>query len=181
MQGLVAQLDADRRFGRGAVIPLVEQQVERAMHGGQTRREIFVGQVEAPPGRGEHLFCSHDSLLRRRRVRKKRCGDLVHAEPAQDVKDQRDLRLLREPRMTARKHHPEQVVTDRSAKVLVDQRHHGPLALEQAAVFRSKGARRPLAPKDVNRAAFGGVISQADGFSGTPRNGQTSSARQKAS
>jgi hypothetical protein len=69
MQCLLAQLDSDRRFSRGAVIPLVEEQVQGAMDRGQARREISVGKVKEPPGRAEHLLCPLDPLLRRRPAR----------------------------------------------------------------------------------------------------------------
>ena len=91
---LVAQIGPDRRLGRRAVIPLVEQQVQRAMNRGQAGSEIGIAEIEQPLRSGQHFLCPHNPLLRRRRGDEKRRGDLVDAESAQDVKDQRDLRLL---------------------------------------------------------------------------------------
>ena len=120
---LRAQLRTHRGFGRRAVIALVEQQVQRAPHGREALREFGVGQIEQPSGAREDLLSPGDPLLDRRAAGEERARDLRRAESAQDVEDQRDLRFLRQPRMTAGEHHPELLIADRVRRErLVDDR-----------------------------------------------------------
>ena len=94
---LVAQLDAHRRLGGRAVIALVEQQVQRALHRRRaaSRTPRRRGRT-ACCGSGERLFAARDALLDRRAPGQKRARDLGGAEAAQDIQDQRELRLLRQ-------------------------------------------------------------------------------------
>ncbi len=95
------------------MVALVEEQVERAPDGRQPRDELGVRQVEEPPRARERLLPPRDPLLDRRAAGEERAGDLARAEAAQDVEDERELRLLGQPGVTAREHHPELLVADR--------------------------------------------------------------------
>ncbi len=154
---LGAELDANGRFGRRAVIPLVEQQVERAPDGREPRGEIGVGQIEQALRRCQHLLAARDPLLDRRAAGEERGRDLAGAKPAEDVEDQRDLGVFGKPRMTAGKHHPQLLVADRAGgECLLDNRRARPLGLEQPAQLRRERPGRTLAAQDVERPILRG-------------------------
>jgi hypothetical protein len=68
--------------------------------------------VEQPLRCCEHFLRPRDPLLDRTVGADERARDLAHAESAQGVQNQRDLRLLGQPRMAAGEHHAKQVVFD---------------------------------------------------------------------
>ncbi len=83
------------------------------MHGREARAEIaVVRDFEKLLGGGERFLRAHDALLDRRVAAQECARDLVHAESAQDVEDQRDLRFFPQPRMTAGEHHAELPIFD---------------------------------------------------------------------
>ena len=139
-----------------AVVALVEEQIERAMDGRKARGEIVgIRDVEQPLRSREHFLRARDALLDRRVAADERAGDFAHAEAAQDVEHERDLRLLGQPRMAAGEHHAQLIVFDRvSSKELFDRRGERPFALEQPPQFRRERARRALAPQNVERAVL---------------------------
>ena len=84
-----------------------------------------------------------------------RVRDLLGAEAAEDVEDERELRLLGQARMAAGEHHSQLLVADRGRREgLVDERGQRPLGLEEAAHLGREGARRALAPHDVERTVL---------------------------
>ncbi len=105
----------------------------------------------------QHLLGPRDALLDRGMAAHEGARDFVHAEAAQDVQDQRDLRFLRQPRMAAGEHHAQQVVLDRvRGEQLLDHRHERPFAFEQPPELGCEGLRRALAPQHVERPVLGG-------------------------
>src|SRR5437588_5578590 len=82
-------------------------------------------------------------------------GDFVHAEAAEDVQHQRDLSFFGKARMAAGKYHAKLIVADALRREhFLDRRSERPLAFEQTAELGGKGARRALAPQEVERAVF---------------------------
>jgi hypothetical protein len=152
---LVAQLGAHRCLGRRAVVTLVEEQVERALHRGQARREARVAEVKQPLRAGERLLAPADPLLDRGPAQEERGGDLGRAEPAEHVEDQRELRVLRQLRLAAREHHPQLLVANGSRlERLVDRWRERPLALELSRQLGREGERGALAPNTVEHAVL---------------------------
>src|ERR1700680_2726165 len=60
-----AELDAHRRLGARSVITLVEEQIERALHGCKARAEVAVREVEQMLGTRKDLLPARDALLDR--------------------------------------------------------------------------------------------------------------------
>jgi hypothetical protein len=78
--------------------------------------------------------------------------DLVCAEAAQDVENERDLHLLCQARLAAGEHHTKQIVFDCvGCKELFDGGSERPFALEQAAQVRRERVRSALAPQNIER------------------------------
>jgi hypothetical protein len=97
---LVAQLGANRGLGGRAVVALVEQEIECPIHGRKPRRKVSRrGNVEQALRSSEQSLRSRYPLLDRRMAADEGARDLGHAEPAQDVENERDLRLLDQARL----------------------------------------------------------------------------------
>src|SRR4030095_13144046 len=79
---LAAQLTAHGGFSGGAVIPLVEEQVERATYRRQSRRQVGVGQIEQTRGAGEDFLASRNAFLHRRPAGEKRARHFGRSESA---------------------------------------------------------------------------------------------------
>jgi hypothetical protein len=62
-----AQVGAHDGLGARAVVALVEEQVQRAVHRGEAWREVRGGQLEEALRVGEHLLAARQPLLDRRR------------------------------------------------------------------------------------------------------------------
>jgi hypothetical protein len=114
---LPAEVEAHRRVRRGAVVALVEEEVERALHRGEPVLEVPGSELEEGPRPREHLLRSREPLLHRRQRDEEGPGDLVRREAAQEREDERDLRVLRDVRVTAGEHHPQLVVPQRGGQV----------------------------------------------------------------
>src|SRR4030095_16033228 len=100
----------------------------------------------------------------------------------QDVQHQRDLRFFRKPGMAAGEHHAQLIVFDRvCSEKLRDDGSDSPFAIEPSLQLAREGARVACATQHIERALLCGGNEPRGGFSGTPRNFHTSSARQKAS
>jgi hypothetical protein len=109
------------------VIALVEEQVQRAVHDGQTLTELGVGELEEALRAGEGLLATSDPLLDGGAAGEECAGDLGRAKAAEDVQDQRDLHLFGEARMTTGKHHPQLFVSNRRpCEGFVDGWHERP-------------------------------------------------------
>ena len=151
---LTAEVQADRRVGRGAVVALVEQEVERSLHGGEPGLEVPGAELEQRPGPGEHLLRPREPLLHRRERDEEGPGHLVGREAAQQRQDQRDLRVLGDVRMTAREHHPQLVVSERGRQVR--HRRSGirvrPLGIRLAADLRSESPGGAVPAQLADRA-----------------------------
>src|SRR5262249_44469932 len=107
------ELGTDGGFRGRAVIALVEQQIERPMNGRKSRRELgWRGNIEQPLRCREQLLCPRYSFLDCSMAADEGARDLVYAEAAEDVENERDLRLLCQARLAAREHHPKHVVFD---------------------------------------------------------------------
>lgn len=79
-------------------------------------------------------------------------GDLVDTEAAKQVQDERNLRFLREPRIAAREHHPQQVVLERVRRELfVERRNERPFRFEQPSQLGCERARGAFPPQDIQR------------------------------
>ena len=86
-----------------------------------------------------------------------RIRDFMDAKAAQDVQHERDLRLLRKPRMAAGEHHAKLIVFDRvCSKKLLDNGGDSPFAFEQSPQLWREGARGAFAPQDVESAILCG-------------------------
>src|SRR5215831_2095924 len=150
---LMTELGSDGGFRRRAVVALVEQQIERPVNGWKSRRELARRcNVEQPLRCREQLLCSRYPFLDCSTAADEGARDLVYAEAAEDVENERDLRLLCQARLAAGEHHPKQVIFDRvGCKELFDGGSKRPLALEQAAQFQRERVRSALAPQNVER------------------------------
>ena len=90
-----AQVRADCRFGRYAVITLIEEQIKSPLDRGQAVRKFSRGaDIEKNLGRCQHLLCPGDAFLDRCVAGDEGARNFVDAEPAQDVQHERDLRLF---------------------------------------------------------------------------------------
>src|SRR5947209_8791396 len=94
------------------MVPLVKEKVDRAMDGRKTRREVGILQLEQPLRAGEHLLPAGDPLLDSRLGAEEGARDLLDAETAQEVEDERHLRLLAQPGMAAGEDHAQLIVFD---------------------------------------------------------------------
>src|SRR5688572_4373627 len=155
--GLFAELGAHRSLA-GAVVTLVEEQVESALNGEQASLKLVAGaQVEERLAAGERLLSSADALFDRSRGGQEGLRHLPGTKAAQDVQDEDDLSLFREARVATREHHPQLVVADGlGLEQAVEGGTDGPLALEQLADLGGERARGALAAQDVERAILGG-------------------------
>src|SRR5262249_27171804 len=97
-------------------------------------------------------------------------GDFIDTEPAEDGEHECDLRLLAQSRVTARKPHPQKVVFDcAGSNELFNGWRESPFALMRRLNSGSK-VRAVRSRRSASMARFLAVaMSQADGFSGTPR------------
>src|SRR5215475_400826 len=88
------------------------------------------------------------------------------------MENQGDLRLLSKAGMTAREHHPQQVIFDGvRRKDFLDDRDERPLAFKEPAKLGGERARRAPAPQDIKSAIFrrghkpsGGILRHAAEF-----------------
>src|SRR5262249_9125821 len=98
---LMTKLDTDGGFCGRAVIALVEQQIERPVNGRKLRSELARrGNVEQPLRCREQLLCPRYPFLDcSMMAADEGARDLVYAEAAEDVENERDLRLLRQARL----------------------------------------------------------------------------------
>src|SRR6516165_1290990 len=149
----MAELSADRSFRGCSVISLVEQQIERPVDGWKSRREVGRrGNVEQPLRCREQFLRTRYPLLNCRMAADEGARDLICAEAAQDVENERDLRLFCQARLAAGEHHTKQIVFDRGGcKEFFDGKSERPFAIEQAAQFRRERVRSALAPQNVER------------------------------
>src|SRR5262249_12750767 len=93
---LMAELGADCSFRGRSVIALVEQQIERPVDGRKSRRKVGRrGNVEQPLRSREQFLGTRYPLLNCSMAADEGARDLVYAEAAEDVENERDLRLLR--------------------------------------------------------------------------------------
>src|SRR5579862_677752 len=80
---LLAEFGANCRFGRGAMVALVEEQVKRAVNNGQPRHKVFgIRNIEQPLRSCQYSLCPRDAFLSRRVATDKRARDLIYAEAA---------------------------------------------------------------------------------------------------
>src|SRR5215467_55704 len=71
------------------------------------------------------------------------------------MENQGDLRLLSKAGMTAREHHPQQVIFDGVRREdFLDDRDERPLALKEPPKLRGERARRAPTPQDIKSAIF---------------------------
>ena len=165
------------------MVPFIEEQVQRALDGREARREVgSVRDIEQPLGARQDLLGPRESFLHRRVRTDERARDFVDTESAEDMQDERDLRFLREAGMAAGEHHAQLVILDCvGGKALLDRRRERPLAIEErpSSGAKRRAVRSRRRTSSARRLAV--AMSHAEGFSGTPRSFQTSSARQKAS
>src|SRR5262245_45645016 len=180
---LMTELGTDGGFRGRAVIALVEQQIERPVNGRKSRRELGRrGNVEQPLRCREQLLCPRYPFLDCSMAADEGVRDLVYAEAAEDVENERDLRLL-----ARRGWQQENIIRSRSSLIALTAKSSS----TAGASVHSLSSRRPSSGANVcamrwrrrtSSARFFAVASShAEGFSGTPRNFHTSSARQKAS
>src|SRR5215831_5320586 len=148
---LMAEFGSDGGFRGRAVVALVEQQVERPVNGRKSRRELGRrGNLEQPLRCREQLLCPRYPFLDCSMAADEGARDLVYAEAAEDVENERDLRLLCQTRLAAGEHHPKQIVFNRiGCKELFDGGSERPFAIEQAAQFWRERVRSALAPQNV--------------------------------
>ena len=147
---LAAQLHADRGLRRSAVVSLAEQQVERAPHGRQSRAEVIGSKIEQPFGAGENLLAAGDPFFDGRAAAQEGARDFLRPETAENIEDQCYLGFFREPRMAAREHHSQLLITnDVLAERLLDNRSRRPFGLEKPAQLRGERAGGPLTPDHV--------------------------------
>src|SRR5262249_3693453 len=148
---LMAEPGAHRTSWGCAVIALIEQQVEGTMDGRKPVRKISRrGKVEELVRCREHLL--HYPLLDRGMAADEGGGDLVDAEAAQDIENERNLALLREARMAAREHHAQQIVLDRvRGEQFFNDRRDRPFAVEQPTEFGRKSPCCTVAPQHIER------------------------------
>src|SRR5215468_1445726 len=171
--GLVAELGADGRLRRSAVVTLVEEQVKRAMNRGKAPREV-VGSpyIEQSFRCRQYFFGPGDALLDRRLTAHERTGHFAYAKTAQDVKHESDLRFLRKPGIATREHHAKLIVFDRvCSEKLLDGGGDSPFAFEQSSQLWSEGARGAFAPQHIERPVLcgghkprGGVLRHTTEF-----------------
>src|SRR5437899_261116 len=140
------------------MVAFVEEQVERAVDRRKPRGEVGgVRDLEQTLGTRECLLRAREAFLDRRARADEGAGNLVHAEAAQDVEHQRDLRRLREPRVAAGEHHAQLIVLDGVCpKQLLDGGRQLLVGLEQPAQLRRERACRALAPQYVDGAMLRG-------------------------
>src|SRR5215469_339926 len=82
-------------------------------------------------------------------------GNFAHRKTTQKMKNERDLPLFRNSRMTAREHHAKHIVFDRgSGKELFHRRHQRPFTVEQTPQFGRIRARSTLAAEHVERSVL---------------------------
>src|ERR1700733_14348670 len=153
----MTKLDADRRLWGGAVVALVEQQIERTMDSRQAGAKVLGAcNLEQSLGSCEHRLGTGDALFDRGVAADKSAGDLVNAEATQNVENQRDLRLLPQPRMAAGKHHSKLVVLDGGrSKQFLDDGNDGPFAFKQARQLGRERTCGTLAAQDIKGAVLG--------------------------
>src|SRR5215831_11139571 len=147
----MTELGADGGFRGCPVVTLVEQQVERAVNGRKSRRELgWRGDIEQPLRRREQFLRPRYPFLNCGVAADEGARDLVYAEAPQDVENERNLCLLGQARLAAGEHHAKEVVLDRvRRKELFDGGGECPLAVQQASQLRREGSRRALAPQNV--------------------------------
>lgn len=155
---LLAELDADGLLRARAVVALVEQEVERALHGPEPRQHLPLGaELEELHGPCEDLLAARDALRDRGVRAEERARDLADAEAAEDVQHEDDLRLLRQPRMAAGEHHPELIVLESlGLEHFVDDGRERPLRVEQPPELGRERPRGALAPEDIERRVLRG-------------------------
>ena len=165
------------------MVALVEQQVERALHGRQRARRTRRRRDRTDRFAPASAFLPREMRFSiAARPVEKRARDLARAEAAEDVEHERDLRVLR-------------AAADGSTRTSSAAARRGSPARERlvdgGASVHSDSSRRASSGANVRAVrsrrttssarCFAVAISHADGLSGTPRNFHTSSARQKAS
>ena len=156
--GFATQLDTYRRLRVGAVIALIEQQVQSTVHRGQSRAEILRSrQIEQLRGARQDFLGARDALFGRRRTTQEGVGYLTDTESAQDMQDQRNLRFLSESRIDTREHHAQLIVLYRMGpEGGFDRGTESPLRFQQAGYFGSERSCRSLPPQDIHRVVLGG-------------------------
>ena len=92
---LEAELVAHRAAFARAVVALVEEEIERPVNRAGVLRDADGRDLRQAPRLGEDRLAALDALLHRGLAGEERVGDLFDGEAAQEVQDQRDLRLLR--------------------------------------------------------------------------------------
>ena len=127
--GLAADVLPDQAVAAGGLVAFVEQQVKRVQHAveppcqllalGDLKRNLLIANL---------LLRACQPLGDRRLGGEEGAADFRHAEAAQGLQGQRDLRLVRNARMAAHKHQPQAVVGDLLVtKNRLVRAGHGPL------------------------------------------------------
>src|SRR5207248_8190327 len=82
---LGAQLGADGLLRVRAVVALAEEDVDRAVDGGEALGHARIVDVEEAPGAAKHLFSAREPLLDRGGRDEERGGDLARGEAGEEV------------------------------------------------------------------------------------------------
>ena len=97
----------------GAVVALVEEQVDGALYGWEARAHLGgVAHLEQRSTLAQRAPGAKELLLHRRLGGEESLRDLLHREAAQVLEDHRHLRGSGEPGIAAREHQPQLVVGD---------------------------------------------------------------------
>src|SRR6516225_479088 len=95
------------------MVALVEKEVNRSLDSRQPRRKFPRSRyLEQFLRLGQQLLGAGNPFLDSRVAADEGVGNLIDTEAAQDVKNECDLRLYRQTRITAGKHHAQQVILD---------------------------------------------------------------------
>ena len=117
---------------------------------------------------------AHEALRHRRLGHEERAGDLGRRQAAERAQRERDLRVGRERRVTAR---------EDELQALVGERRGVHRLLRYLGNVEQAGLRRqgPIAPDAIDGPVARGRHSHEPGFAGTPSRGQRSAAITNAS
>ncbi len=108
---LVTDFLANQLFAARSFVAFVEKQVERLQNTVQSPRQFFTGgDLEDDPRLADFLFRPRQPLGDGCVGRQKCPADFCHAEAAEGLQCEGDLRLLRNQRMATHEHHPQPVV-----------------------------------------------------------------------
>ena len=116
--GLVAKIFAYQVFAGAGFVSFVEEQIERAENCIEPRRQfVRLGNGEGQAEVADDLTRAHEPLRDGGFTRQKCRRDFRGAQSAQRAQRQCRLRLQRELRMAAHKHHSQSVVRERVVRI----------------------------------------------------------------